>query len=357
MRFGVMNLFPAEGGDGAKILRETIEEIQFADELGFDSCWLAEHHFSQYGVLGNPLLVASAIAQRTQRIKIGTAVCVVPFHHPLRLAEDAATLDVLSDGRLILGLGTGYQPREFQGFDRDPARKRDYYNETVEILGKAWTETGWSHQGDLYTYEDMDVYPKPVTAGGPPIVHATTSPAAFEFNGKQGNQIIVSSNFTPMARLKENYDLYRAALTENGHDVTKYWQPFMQQVWCGPGERGLAAAAEAARRYYQSVGKVIPGSDEAVDEERRYYERVKKNINLLTVEDTLTHGGNFGSVDHVVDTIGRIRDELGVSHYIGWFHIPSLERSLVLNAMETFASEVIPQLRHTLAPHLEVTAV
>ena len=310
MKFGVMNLFPAEHGDGAAILRETLEEIQFADELGFDSCWLAEHHFSRYGVLGNPLLVAASIAQRTNRIRIGTAVCVVPFHHPLRLAEDAATLDVLTEGRLVLGLGTGYQPREFNGFGRDPAQKRLYYNETVEILRKAWNEEGWSYEGKLYQFEDMDIFPKPFTAGGPPIVHATTSPEAFEYNGVHGNQIIVSSNFTPMGRLKQNYGRYREALVENGHDVTKFWQPFMQQVWCGSNPARRSDVAEAALRYYQSVGQVIPGSDEALAADREYYEKVKRNINLLTVENLLTHGGNFGSVDQVVDLISRLRDEL-----------------------------------------------
>ncbi|WP_030918938.1 LLM class flavin-dependent oxidoreductase [Streptosporangium amethystogenes] len=104
MKFGVMNLFPAEGdGDDAQVLRDTIEEIQIADELGFDSCWLAEHHFSRYGILGNPLMLGTAIAERTRNITIGTAVVVVPLHDPLRIAEDAALLDILSGGRLVLG--------------------------------------------------------------------------------------------------------------------------------------------------------------------------------------------------------------------------------------------------------------
>src|SRR5690242_10029917 len=100
MKFGVMNLFPAEGGDDADVLRDTLQEIQLADELGFDSCWLAEHHFSRYGILGNPLVLGTALAERTKRITIGTAVVVLPLHDPLRVAEDAALLDILSNGRL-----------------------------------------------------------------------------------------------------------------------------------------------------------------------------------------------------------------------------------------------------------------
>jgi hypothetical protein len=110
-------------------------------------------------------------------------------------------------------------------------------------------------------------------------------------------------------------------------------------------ESGLHAAAESALNYYRTVGKVIPGSDEAIEHEKNYYEAVRNNIELLTLDQALTHGGNFGSVDLVVDTIGRLRDELGITHYIGWFNIPSIDRQVALRAMETFATEVIPQLR------------
>lgn len=345
MKFGIMNLFPAEGDDDAQVLRDTLEEIEIADQLGFDSCWLAEHHFSRYGILGNPLLLGAAIAERTQRITIGTAVVVVPLHDPLRVAEDAALLDILSGGRLVLGIGRGYQPAEFSGFGKDRNANKETYAEIAQILKLAWTQDSWSFQGEHFQYDSMTIYPKPLTPGGPRILHGTSSPETFAQRGAAGHHIIVSSNFTPMARLKENYDSYRTALADGGHPVGDFDLPFMQQVWVGPEEDGLQAAAEAALQYYKSVGKVIPGSQEAIDSERDYYEKVKKNIGLLTVEKTLTHGGNFGSVNRVVDTIGRLRDELGINHYIGWFHIPSLDRSRAIASMETFATEVIPQLQ------------
>ncbi|MEV4376305.1 LLM class flavin-dependent oxidoreductase [Streptosporangium sp. NPDC049644] len=345
MKFGVMNLFPAEGdGDDAQVLRDTIEEIQIADELGFDSCWLAEHHFSRYGILGNPLMLGTAIAERTRNITIGTAVVVVPLHDPLRIAEDAALLDILSGGRLVLGIGRGYQPNEFRGFGKDRNANKELYAEIVDILKLAWTQENWSYEGKHFQYGDMNIFPKPVTPGGPPILHGTSSPETFRQRGLAGDHIIVSSSFTPMQRIKDNYDSYREALVEGGHESSGFDLPFMQQVWVGGSADGLQAAAGAALNYYRSVGKVIPGSDEAIESERVYYDKVQRNIGLLTVEKTLTHGGTFGSVDRVVDTLGRIRDELGVTHYIGWFHIPSLDRKRAIESMETFAAKVIPQL-------------
>ena len=344
MKFGVQNLFPAEGDDDHRVLLETLEEIQIADELGFDSAWLAEHHFSRYGILGSPLLLGAAIAERTKRIRIGTAVVVLPFHNPLRLAEDAATLDILSGGRLDLGVGRGYQPGEFKGFGVDPESSKQRYKEAVDILELAWSEERFSYSGEYYSVDDVTMSAKPVQPGGPPILHAVVSPSSFPERGALGHRIITSPTFAPLGIMKRNFDAYRDSLVESGHDPADFEVPFMQQTWVGE-ERQLPEIAEAALTYYRTVGKVVPGSSEAIASEAEYYEKVRKNISLLTLEQTLTHGGNFGSVDKVVDTLGRLATELGVTHYICWFRIPSLDRKVALEAMETFATEVIPQLK------------
>lgn len=348
MKFGIMNLFPSAGeAEDHQVLHDTLEEIRIADQLGFDSVWLAEHHFSRYGILGNPLQFGAAIAAGTDRIMIGTAVMVVPFHDPIRLAEEGAALDVISKGRFQMGVGRGYQPREFKGFGVDPAESRERYDEAMEIVQRAWTQEGWSFRGRHFSYEDLTTYPRPYQDGGPPLVHGAVSPSSFRKRGLAGANIITSPSFTPLGRMKDNFDVYRASLVEAGHDPADFELPFMQQIWVGAGTAGLREAAEAALRYYRSVGKVIPGSEEALASEAAYYAKVRENIELLTLEQTLTHGGNFGSVGKVVETLGLLNEELGVTHYIGWFRIPSLARSSALRAMETFASEVMPQLQST----------
>jgi alkanesulfonate monooxygenase SsuD/methylene tetrahydromethanopterin reductase-like flavin-dependent oxidoreductase (luciferase family) len=346
VKFGVQNLFPAEGEDDHRVLEEALEDIKIADELGFDSVWLTEHHFSRYGLLGNPLVLGAAIAQMTTQITIGTAVVVVPFHNPLRLAEDAATLDIISRGRLELGVGRGYQPKEFAGFGIDPESSKQRYAEVVDILKGAWSGEAFSYDGKYYSVDNVAVSPRPVRPGGPPIRHAVVSPASFPERGLAGDHIITSPTFAPLARMKKNFDAYREALVESGNDPADFEIPFMQQVWVGDSDDELREVAQSALDYYRMVGKVVPGSDEAIASEAEYYAKVRQNIELLTLEQTLTHGGNFGSVDQVVDTLGRLASELGVSHYICWFRIPSLDRTIALKAMETFATEVIPQLRN-----------
>ncbi|WP_162602476.1 LLM class flavin-dependent oxidoreductase [Nocardioides daejeonensis] len=346
MKFGIMNLFPvAEGGSDNQVLRDTLDEIQLADELGFDSVWLAEHHFSKYGILGSPLNFGMAVAERTKQITIGTAVLVIPLHNPLRLAEDIAALDVLSQGRVTIGVGRGYAPVEFAGFQVPLAESKARYRETLEIVRLALSQENFSYHGEFYQYDSITTYPRPHTPGGPKILQGTVSPENFTERGRIGDPIITSPNFTPLGLMKKNFDLYRSAMEENGHDLAGIDLPFMQQVWCGDSQQGLTDAAQAALNYYRSVGKVIPGSSEAVEQERSYYEAVAKNINLLTLEQTLTHGGNFGSAQQVIETIEMLGEQLGINHYIGWLRIPTLERKEALRSMEEFATKVIPHFR------------
>ena len=347
MKFGVMNLFPlAEGQSQRLVYEETLDEAALADDLGFDSFWLAEHHFSTYGVLGNPLMFGAAVAERTKRIKIGTAVMVIPFYDPVRLAEDAALLDNISGGRLMLGTGSGYQPKEFAGFNVDPNTSKDLYNEIVDILRLSWTEDVWSYNGKFFTYKDMSVYPRPVQ-DPMPILHAAVSPDSFTRLGSMGEHLITSPNFTPLENMKKNFAGYRQSLLDAGHDPEGYERPFMQQVWSGPSEEGRQEAAAAALRYYQMVGKVIPGQQDGrtYDDAKKmkYYEAVKRGIDLLTLEQTMLYGGNFGSAQYVIDSLKVLEEEMGVDHYIGWFRIPTLDRNQALDAMRFFAAEVMPE--------------
>lgn len=348
MKFGIMNLFPvSDGASDHQVLRDTLEEIQLADELGFDSVWLAEHHFSKYGILGSPLNFGMAVAERTKRITIGTAVLVLPLHHPLRLAEDIAALDVLSGGRVSIGVGRGYAPAEFAGFGIPLEESKERYQETLEVLRLALREENFSYQGKFFQYDNITTYPRPFTPGGPPILQGTVSPDSFRERGAIGEAIITSPNFTPLGVMQKNFNLYRQSMQDNGFDISTYDVPFMQQVWVGESEQGLKEAAQAALNYYKSVGKVIPGSEEAIEQERNYYAAVAKNIELLTLEQTLTHGGNFGSPQRVIETIEKLREQLGINHYIGWLRIPSLDRKSALKSMEEFAEKVIPHFRNT----------
>ena len=151
MKFSTQNLLSLrEWQSHAEVYGDTIEECRLADELGFHTIWLAEHHFSPYGICPSLAPLAGALARETRRARIGTAVVIAPFEHPLRIAEEWAEIDILSGGRLEFGLGRGYQPKEFHGLAVSMADTRQRFDEALEIIRRAWSEDEMAFDGAFY---------------------------------------------------------------------------------------------------------------------------------------------------------------------------------------------------------------
>ena len=152
---------PDDPRTDADVYHDAVERCVAAERYGFDSVWTSEHHFVDDGYMPSLLVLCAAIAQATSRVDIGTAVLLAPLHDPLRLAEDAATVDLLSNGRLILGLGAGWRPKEFEVFGVPLSERAARMRETVAILRAAWGPGAFSHDGKIYRYENVNVTPKP----------------------------------------------------------------------------------------------------------------------------------------------------------------------------------------------------
>jgi alkanesulfonate monooxygenase SsuD/methylene tetrahydromethanopterin reductase-like flavin-dependent oxidoreductase (luciferase family) len=152
---------PGSGRTFAQEYREVLDLVRLAETLGFDSAWVSEHHGGGDGYLPSLLPMLAAFAAATERMKLGTGVLLTPFHDPLRLAEDAAVVDQLSNGRLILGLGLGWREEEFRMWGQQPAERLRRTVETVEVLRKAWTGKRFSFQGKHYRYDDVLITPPP----------------------------------------------------------------------------------------------------------------------------------------------------------------------------------------------------
>src|SRR5919108_2397524 len=152
MQFGLFYQLPcALGQNEMTRYHDTIEQIVYADELGFDIAWLAELHFYRpFSILSSPLILAAALAQRTTRIRLGTAVVLLPLQHPLRLAEDAATVDLLSQGRLEVGVGRGAIAIHFQGFNVPQDESRERFEEALTLLEQAWTQETCAFAGKYF---------------------------------------------------------------------------------------------------------------------------------------------------------------------------------------------------------------
>jgi alkanesulfonate monooxygenase SsuD/methylene tetrahydromethanopterin reductase-like flavin-dependent oxidoreductase (luciferase family) len=191
VRWGI-GLYTGQVPDGSGIgFREEyariIEQAQLAEEMGLDSLWLSEHHGADDGYLPSLLPMAAAILANTERLFVGTAVLLAPFHHPLRLAEDVAFLDQLSGGRFILGVGTGWRSAESRAFGLDPKARAVALEETVAVLRRAWTGERFSFSGRAHQFEDAIVRPAPFTPGGPPIWLGGTGPRALARAGRLGD--------------------------------------------------------------------------------------------------------------------------------------------------------------------------
>src|SRR5689334_5152307 len=210
------DLTPGRQADA--IIAEEVEQMVLSERLGFDSIWLTEHHYADYGLSSAPSVLLATVAARTERITLGMAVWVLPFHHPLRLAEETATLDILSRGRLVVGLGRGNRPQEFLGHGVDQDESRTRMEEGVEVLLKAWTEDRVTFHGRHWQIDNIPVYPKPLTRPHPPLAFAVSSKESLEWAGQHGFAILSSGLHNPLESVLSQRATYEAALRVAGHD-------------------------------------------------------------------------------------------------------------------------------------------
>ena len=349
MKFGITNLFADTGNKTQKqVFEETIAEVELAEELGFDSIWLAEHHLSPYGMLGSPLTFAAALSQRTTTIRLGTAVLVLPFYHPIRLAEDVAVVDNLSNGRLDIGWGRGYQPSEFRGMGVAMDEAKDRAEECVEIMKLAWTEERFTFHGKFHSFEDISVFPKPVQRPHPPLWRAATSLPTFETAGREGEPILTSPSFTSLAAIKSQFDTYAASLAENGHDSSGFDLPLMQRVYVGADADDAYRTPEPYLMwYYRTLADLLSGDSVPGAKGFEGWDKRAAKIQDVSYDALFEKAVNFGDVPTVTEKIKLLSDEIGVNHYICWFSIGGLPHEKVLASIKRFAEEVMPVLRES----------
>src|SRR5438874_4520763 len=218
MEFGLFTEFNTPPGTShAAAFDEGMTEVTRAEELGFDAVSLAEIHFQRdRSVLASPLVIASAIAARTRRLRIGIAVQVLPLSHPLHLAEDVATVDQLSHGRLDFGVGRSGLPDHYRGYNVPYAESRERFLETLAILRKAWTHDRFSWDGKYFQFHDVCVMPKPYQKPYPPIRIAATTDETYPLVGRMGLPIYLAVRTTPIADLKRCIGSYHAARNAAG---------------------------------------------------------------------------------------------------------------------------------------------
>jgi alkanesulfonate monooxygenase SsuD/methylene tetrahydromethanopterin reductase-like flavin-dependent oxidoreductase (luciferase family) len=348
MRFGLF--FQASESPGrphAERFAEMLDLIALAESLGFDVAWLAEIHFGgAFSLLSSPLTAVPAIAHRTRRIRIGTAVTLLPLHHPLHLAEQAATADVLSGGRLEFGVGRGSIPTQFHGFRIPVSENRARFDECLDIVRLAWTRDRFSYRGRFYQVDDLEVVPKPVQRPHPPIRVAVHTLESFAHLGDLGLPIYSGTTTTPLPQLRECMALYRDHLSAAGHPWHRDQMALMLPVHVG----GTSAAARAAMRpgvlqYYKNLQAIFSRLPESYGDHLPRLRMIEEAVANLPYERFCRDQGVFGDVPEVVDRLQAARDEFGLSEIIGWFDQGSqLPRGEVERTLRRFADEVMPRL-------------
>lgn len=345
MKFSVQHLLTLrEWQSHPEVYDHALEESRLAEELGFDAVWLAEHHFSPYGICPSLAVLAAAIARETRRVRIGTSVVVAPFLHPVRIAEEWAMVDILSGGRLDFGIGRGYQPKEFRGFGVSMERTRERFDESLEIVRRCWTEDAVTFEGEFYQVRDLTVLPRPIQRPHPPLWTAAVSPDTYTLAARKGLKILTAPSFTPWDILRKNFDAYRAEWRRtHGDDGGEIAMNKIIHV-ADSSRQAREDVREPIRWFFQTQAGLIADADGVPPEQYRFYRRVRENLLALSDEKAVDQAAIVGDPEEVADRIRAHHEALGVTYFMGAFSRGGVPHDKVLRSMRLFGEKVLPKL-------------
>jgi probable F420-dependent oxidoreductase len=336
--FGLVTCQQVPGDDRrpVELYGEALDLAREAERLGFDSVWVSEHHFVDDGYLPSLLPMCAAIAARTERIRIGTALLLAPLHDPLRLAEDAAVVDLISRGRLILGLGLGWREEEFDAFGVPLGDRVGRLEDTIGVLRQAWT-------GELVTgsprmpYDRVPVVPRPAQPSGPPVWVGGLTPPAIRRAGRVADGFM-ATDVTPEAFARQ-VTWAREARAAAGLDPESLVTSLHLATFAWHG----ADAWERVRNSHRYVEWKYEDMDVA---RHRSAPPPAPPQPSAAEEDALRELILLGRPEELVERIATFRDAAGGDvHFIARLYWPGMDPTVRREAMEVFATEVIPKLR------------
>ncbi len=303
----------------------TIEQAALADTLGLDHVWFTEHHFLEDGYLPAFQPLAGAIAARTSQIRISTDIALLPLYHPVRLAEEMAILDHISNGRMELGIGMGYVPSEFKAFGVPLKNRVSMTEEGIDILRLAWADGPFSYEGKRYQLDNVDVHPKPVQPGGPPLwIAAMSTPGALR-------AARFDTHLLPQGKRSEVLDPYREALASDGRDPASKRYGIIRSVYVTDDKERDWPMLRAAERFRMGV------YDSFMAETPDTY--------AWGDPDAIPQGVIIGTVAECVEKLRSFVDDFGVTDIASSGLPPGIDPDYMATNLERLATEVLPQLR------------
>jgi alkanesulfonate monooxygenase SsuD/methylene tetrahydromethanopterin reductase-like flavin-dependent oxidoreductase (luciferase family) len=333
MEFGMFLEFECPGErTETQAFEDAFGLVDAAEAMGLDAVWLAELHVAPgRSVLASPLVIASAIAARTQRIKIGTAVQILPLCHPLRLAEDVATIDHVSHGRLIFGVGRSGFPRAYEAYGVSYAESRDRFAETLEVVKAAWTQPTFSYSGSYYSFRDVCLTPKPYQQPHPPIRVAASSPETFVALGRAGYDIFAAARVGTLSELAPNIRAYHCAHPGQGRvflRVPVYVAESREQALSEPE----ASVMQFYRAFSERIGTLAERAESA------------KRLQAISYEDVLREKIVVGTPEMVIDRLRGLQEELGLGGILAELNCGNLiPQPKVRRSLQLLCEEVMPR--------------
>ena len=356
LRFGLLHLFESPGGRTEKqFYAENLELIDFAEHVGMDEVWLAEHHFSDYGVMPSTQVFGSFVAARTQRIRIGTGVVVLPFHNPIRVAEEFAFLDVLSDGRLDFGVGGGYQPQEFAGYAIPIEERRTRFDESLEIIRAAWTQDSVTYQGKHFQFDHVRPRPRPLQTPHPPIFGASFNPETIKYQAMKKLNLL----FTPLSAPPEKIAEYQSILQAQGEDPGAYRIAGLAFVYIHEDRaQAYREFEDPCMWYFRTFTSLIPAGRYPTEEEYyrslhgtltetlAAYDRGDMTFQEMADEGPFSHAfviGDPESATAKLKNLVQLYD--GITDVLCWTRLGGLDHQKVMQSMDLFVNKVTPAVK------------
>ena len=360
-----------------QILNEIREIAEYCDENNWDSIWFTEHHFSHEGmeICPNPILLSADIAARTKKIRIGQAATIITFWNPIRVAEDIALLDNLSNGRVEAGIGRGIYGREALNINpeadtKDQAKNFKLFEETLEILKKSWSQKYFNHNGEFYTYptpnfkwdhamsppneefmntenkilEKISLVPRPLQQPHPPLWQVVDSPSSIEWAGK--NKINTIMWIPTVQSLKKRFEIYKNARSEiekknveMGEGVCLVRDMFIADSMEEAKEKAGKQIVDYLRWvcHWRGLGSHMNPGEELPD--------TKNKLDLLSYDFLHERNLLFGTVDYVIEKIEELKLELNLKNLQVWSNFPGVKHEDCMKSIKLFNDKVIPHFK------------
>jgi len=346
MQFGYFTLsdnhYEGNQRDANTFVADILDEAVFAEEVGLHSAWIGEHHFSTLGVLSCPDLVLANVAARTKQIRLAPAVTVLPLHHPIRVAEQWATLDLLSGGRVDFAAGRGYDRREYLPLGVLFENNQEIFEEGMELVRRLWaSEKPISHHGKHYRFDDVAITPKPLQRPLPAYVASFSRPS-IELAGRLGCGLIVAPFAAAMTYggLRQVAELYHQTTAKHGQPPGRLMCSYFIHL-ADTKQKEDAARARQIRYYNECVIAAFPGDPKTAPPSYRYFVDIVERLRNVRPADLTENSVLLGSPAQITDTLKKV-EAAGFDEVILYFNVGLKPHPQVKDEMARFMSDVAP---------------